>query len=355
MKYRAYSLILSALIVLAAIFGFVIKGVNKGIDFAGGMVVEVRVDRIDTEHFVRNIKREIQANYNGATFQLCEDFGGAGPGIMIRVHNQFDDYKRDVALIKKIILQEARKNVSEDIDINSNVSDQGVVLGDVKTTKNEQSIKVDDERAPNASKGDAVDDTVDIELSKLGVHFQKIDYIGPKAGREFFISASKAMILALICIMAYVWLRFEWFFGLGVVISLIHDAIATVGFYIFTQYEFDLTSIAAILTVIGYSVNDTVVIYDRIRFKLRKTKNINMISIINDSLNETLSRTVMTAATTLIVCVALALFGGPVVKSFGLAVLFGVAFGTYSSIFIATAILLQLGVFSKSVRRMLGM
>jgi preprotein translocase SecF subunit len=153
-----------------------------------------------------------------------------------------------------------------------------------------------------------------------------------------------AVLLALGAIMVYVWLRFEWQFAVGAVLALFHDSIITVGLFSALQLEFNLTIIAAILTIIGYSINDTVVVFDRVRENLRKFKTTPLKDVLNLALNETLSRTLMTSGTTLIALFALLLLGGQVTWGFAFAVIFGVAIGTYSSIWVATAIVLWLGV-----------
>jgi preprotein translocase SecF subunit len=175
-------------------------------------------------------------------------------------------------------------------------------------------------------------------LKALPLTINKMDFIGPKVGAEFTVQAVKAVTLALIAMFIYVWIRFNWSFALGVFIALFHDLIMTLGFFSLTGYSFDLTSIAVLLTVVGYSINDSIVIYDRIRENL--PLQLDKVSMINRSLNETLSRTIMTSLTTLIVCLALVVFGGESLRGFSAALSFGIAFGTYSSIYISAPILL---------------
>lgn len=170
--------------------------------------------------------------------------------------------------------------------------------------------------------------------------YRKIDFVGPAVGNQLIVSGAKSIIFAFLAIMAYVWIRFEWQFGLGVVLSLIHDAILCIGFMSITQLDFSLSSVAAILTVIGYSVNDSVVIYDRIRENIRKYRKKQIAEIINISINETLSRTTLTVLTTLIANLALIIYGGPALQSFSILVFFGIIVGTYSSIFVSAPILM---------------
>lgn len=175
-----------------------------------------------------------------------------------------------------------------------------------------------------------------------GVEFRKIDYVGPTVGRELVRDGSLAVGLAFAAIMAYLWFRFEWQYGLGGILALLHDSIMVIGFFAFTRFEFGLTAIAAVMTIVGYSINDSVVIYDRIRENMRKYKKMSVEELLNLSINETLARTVLTASTTLLAALALALFGGEVIKGFSWAVVFGVVVGTYSSIYISAPALIYL-------------
>lgn len=172
------------------------------------------------------------------------------------------------------------------------------------------------------------------------VEFRQIEYVGPTVGQELMRGGTIATLLTFLAIALYIWFRFEWQFGVGGIIALIHDAILTLGFYVVTGYDFSLTSVAAIMTIVGYSINDSVVIYDRIRENMRKFKKMPLDELINLSINETLSRTVMTAGTTLLAALSLALFGGEVLEGFSWAMFFGVMAGTYSSIYISAPILI---------------
>lgn len=169
--------------------------------------------------------------------------------------------------------------------------------------------------------------------------YRKVDFVGPQVGGEMIKAGSIAMCLAFVAIMIYVWVRFEWHFGLGVLLALVHDVILGLGFMSYAEFDFNLSTVAAILTIIGYSVNDSVVIYDRIRENLRKYSRRDISQIINMSINETLSRTTITAVTTLLANFALIMWGGEAIRSFSMLVFFGVLVGTYSSIFIAAPIL----------------
>ena len=177
-----------------------------------------------------------------------------------------------------------------------------------------------------------------LEVDK-GAQFLKIDYVGPKVTKDLIKNAIQAFFGALLVVMLYILVRFNWKFSVGAILSLFHDVIASIGFFVFIRYEFNLTSVAAILTIIGYSVNDSVVIFDRMRENMGGKQTGMTPRIVNQSINETLSRTVMTFLTTFVACVALWGFGGDNLKSFGAIITFGITFGTYSSIFVSTNLL----------------
>jgi preprotein translocase SecF subunit len=176
------------------------------------------------------------------------------------------------------------------------------------------------------------------ELGKL-VEFRRVEVVGPKVGEELIQAGVLATVLALLAIAAYVWFRFEWQFGVGAMISTLHDVVTTVGLFAVLQLEFNLTTLAAILTIAGYSINDTVVIYDRVRETMRKYKTMDFAQLINISLNETLSRTILTVSTVALAVLSLLIFGGEVLRGFSIAMLWGIVIGTYSSLFIAAPLL----------------
>jgi len=173
---------------------------------------------------------------------------------------------------------------------------------------------------------------------------RRVEFVGPQVGEELREDGGLAMIYALIGILIYVALRFEYRFSVGSVIALVHDVLITIGFFSITQIEFDLSVLAAILAVIGYSLNDTIVVYDRVRENFRKLRKATTIEVINRSINDTLSRTVITSFTTLMVLLALFFLGGEVIRSFAVALIVGVIVGTYSSIYVASTSVLMLGV-----------
>ncbi|APX90731.1 protein-export membrane protein SecF [Brevirhabdus pacifica] len=176
------------------------------------------------------------------------------------------------------------------------------------------------------------------------ITFPSVESVGPKVSGELVQSAVLAVLLAIGAVLFYIWLRFEWQFSVGAVAALVHDVTLTIGIFSLLQIKFDLAIIAALLTIVGYSLNDTVVVFDRMRENLRKYKKRSLREVLNLSVNETLSRTVMTSVTTLIALISLFVLGGDVIRGFVFAMIWGVIVGTYSSVFVATAILLYLGV-----------
>ncbi len=182
-----------------------------------------------------------------------------------------------------------------------------------------------------------------------GYEQRRVEVVGPAVSAELRWSGTIAIAFAIVAIILYVWFRFEWQFAAGTVLALAHDVLVTVGVFSFLWLEFDLAIVAALLTILGYSVNDTVVISDRIRENLRKYKRMNLDALLNQSINETLSRTILTSGTTIVMLVSLLVFGGPVIQNFCFAMLFGIIIGTYSSIFIATPVLAYLGLRRESV------
>jgi preprotein translocase subunit SecF len=197
-------------------------------------------------------------------------------------------------------------------------------------------------RVPRQPGGDAAQmKAVTLVRQALGnnVEYRSVEVVGPSVGSELIRAGVIATVLALLAIAVYVWFRFEWQFGVGAMVSTLHDVITTVGLFALLRLEFNLTTLAAILTVAGYSVNDTVVIYDRVREAMRKYRTMPFRDLINLALNETLSRTILTVSTVALAVLALLIFGGPVLRGFSIAMLWGVVIGTYSSLFIAAPVL----------------
>lgn len=280
MKFRAVSFPFSALCSIIAVVAFLGLGMNVGIDFKGGTVVE------------------LQAKAEQA------DLGA--------------------------IRASADKLGLGDIEVQEFGSKREVLL-----------------RVGLQPGGDKAQAEVVVKLRSVfddKYEFRRVEVVGPRVSEELVQNGTIGVLLAILVILIYLWFRYEWQFAVGAVIATMHDLVLTIGFYAVTQLQFDQTSIAAILTIIGYSLNDTVVVYDRVRELLRKYKKIHIDEILDLSMNSTLSRTVITSVTTILALIALAIFGGDVIRGFCLAMLFGVVIGTYSSIFIAAPILIYLGV-----------
>ena len=244
----------------------------------------------------------------------------------------------------------------EDVDISQiRFSLNNLSLGDIQIqefgSKNDILIRIEQQ-----SGGDKIQQNV-VELVKTklntdlnsSVNYRRVEVVGPKVSGELIQAGTLAIGLAVFAMLLYIWFRFEWQFSLGAVVALIHDVILTIGIFCITQLEFNLPIIAAILTIVGYSMNDTVVIFDRVRENLRKYSDIKIFDLTNISINETLSRTIITSVTTLLALLSIYLFGGEILKGFSLAMILGVIFGTYSSIYIANPILVALNVSQRTI------
>ena len=276
--YRRFSYPLSALLIVASIAVFLVQGLNFGIDFRGGVLIE--------------IKTEGPAD----VVELRDRLGALGLGeVQVQEFGAPDD----------ILIRVQQQDGSEE--------EQAAVIVQIKTAL-----------------GDQVSE------------YRRTEFVGPTVGGELIESAIWAVVLAIGAILVYIWFRFEWQFGVGAVIALTHDVITTIGLFALTQLEFNLATVAAILTIAGYSINDTVVIYDRVREELRRYKKMDISELLNLAANRTLSRTFMTSITTLIALIALALFGGSIIRDFAFAMIWGVIIGTYSSVFVAVPVLLGL-------------
>ena len=224
-------------------------------------------------------------------------------------------------------------------------------LGDfnVKKFGNENDFLIKIEKKNTSA--NAIEDIKKDLTSSLGgsFNFRRVENVGPKVSSELLKSGIIAIALSLAAMLFYIWIRFEWQFSLGAILALFHDVIITLGLFSLFSLEINLSIVAAVLTIVGYSMNDTVVIYDRVRENLRKFSDIKIYELTNISINETLSRTIITSATTLLALVSIYLFGGEILKGFSLAMIMGVIFGTYSSIYIANPILVKLRVSQKTI------
>ncbi|MEW2913399.1 protein translocase subunit SecF [Leisingera sp. JC11] len=228
-------------------------------------------------------------------------------------------------------------------------------LGDVSITEvfdpafeedqNVAMIRIQAQEDGEAISGEMIE-TLKASLDAVapGIKFVSVESVGPKVSGELIQTAVIAVMLAIAAVLVYIWLRFEWQFALGAVAALVHDVVLTIGVFSELQIKFDLAIIAALLTIVGYSLNDTVVVFDRVRENLRRYKKKDLAEVLNISINETLSRTMMTSVTTLLALISLYVLGGDVIRGFVFAMIWGVVVGTYSSVFVASTILLKLGV-----------
>ncbi|MCC9622800.1 protein translocase subunit SecF [Thalassospira sp. MA62] len=274
LKFRKIFYIVSLVMVLASAGLFFTKGLNFGIDFRGGILLEIKTDG----------PADISA--------LRDDLGSLGLGdVSIQEFGEPDD----------VLIQLQRQDGDEQAQM-----------------------------AALATVTDALGDNVTIRRSEL---------VGPKVGDELKEAGIYSVAISLLLIMVYIWFRFEWQFAVASVVALLHDVLITVGFFVITGVQFDLATLAAVLTVAGYSINDTVVVFDRIREYLRKFRKMEIPDLLDLSINSTLSRTTMTSFTTLLALLALFIFGGEAIRGFTMALLFGIIIGTYSSICVASPLL----------------
>ena len=280
--------ILSIILVLISLFFITFKGLNYGIDFKGGTLIEIRLENKDTK--VSNIRDSLRkinlGDVNVKNFGEDSDF-------LIKIEEKLNNNE---ALITKI-----KKTLNQDL--------------------NEE------------------------------VNYRRVESVGPKVSAELLRSGVISIGLALLMMLFYIWFRFEWQFSLGAIIALFHDVIITVGIFSLLSIEINLSIVAAVLTIVGYSMNDTVVIYDRIRENLSKYNKLDVDQISNLSVNETLSRTLITSVTTLLALFSIFILGGEILKGFSFAMILGVIIGTYSSIFVASPVLKYLNVTYKTLEK----
>ena len=282
--YKLFNII-SLILVIASILLLFFKGLNFGVDFKGGTLIELRTN-------------DKQVNIT----TLRDSFNNMNLGdVNIKKFGEENDF----------LIKIEKKDTSENII---------------------QLIKTDLTKS--------IGDTY---------NFRRVENVGPKVSSELLKSGITAIFLSLVAMLFYIWVRFEWQFSLGAIIALFHDVIITLGLFSLLNLEINLSIVAAVLTIVGYSMNDTVVIYDRVRENLKKYSDIKIFELTNKSINETLSRTLITSITTLLALMSIYLFGGEILKGFSLAMIFGVVFGTYSSIYIANPILVKLRVSQKTI------
>ena len=278
--------ILSSIFIILSIIILIFKGLNLGVDFKGGTLIELR-----TENSNINIA-EIRQSF------LKMNLGD----ITVKKFGKENDYLVKIEITK---------------------------------TDDENFIK-------------SINDKLSADLGS-DINFRRVENVGPKVSNELLRAGLLAITLSLAAMLFYIWIRFEWQFSLGAIIAIIHDVIITVGIFSFLSYEVNLSIIAAVLTIVGYSMNDTVVIFDRIRENLKKYSKIAIADISDLSTNQTLSRTLITSVTTLLALFSIYIFGGAILKGFSFAMILGVIVGTYSSIFIATPVLNYTKVSQKTV------
>ena len=277
---RKRAYVVSILLILAAVASLAVQSLNFGIDFVGGTLIEVRTKGPADISAMRQTLSALDRGEVG-----LQEFGQP-TDVLIRIQQQ----------------------------PGGDAAQQATVA------------------AVKEALGDSVEE------------YRRVEVVGPKVGGELIEAGAISVALALLAIMAYIWFRFEWQFGVGAVLALAHDVITTVGIFSILQLEFNLSTVAAVLTIAGYSINDTVVVFDRVRENLRRYKTLPMTDLLNRSVNETLSRTVMTSVTTLLALLSLFFLGGEVIRDFAFAMIWGVIIGTYSSVWIASATLLWMGV-----------
>ena len=275
LKYKSIFLLGSFAMVIISLLASLIIGLNFGIDFRGGVLLELR--SLNGNANIPELRKNLE-DFNLGEVSI-QEFGQPSDAL-VRIQKQEGDEKS----------QDAKLNEVKNILSNS-------------------------------------------------YEIRRTEFVGPTVGDELKKNGFWAVIVALVGILLYIWFRFEWQFAVSAILALFHDVIATIGLFAFTGLEFNLSTVAAVLTIAGYSVNDTVVVFDRVRENLRKTKSSDQLSIINKSLNETLSRTITTSVTTLLALLAIYFVGGEVISDFTLAMIWGVMIGTYSSIFVASAFL----------------
>lgn len=275
LKHRRIAFIFSLFLVASSIGLFVVKGLNLGIDFKGGILIEARNTTGPAD--ISGLRADLgQLGLGDISLQ---EFG-TPTDVLVRVQRQEGDEEAQIAAIAAI----------------------------------------------SSTLGHSYD-------------IRRTEFVGPTVGAELAEKGMLAVACALLAIMVYIWFRFEWQFSIAAILALAHDVLSTVGLFALTSFEFNLATVAAILTIAGYSINDTVVVFDRVRENLRRYKSYEIKDIINKSLNETLSRTVMTSFTTLLALLAITIFGGAVLRDFALAMIWGVLIGTYSSVFVAVGFL----------------
>ncbi|MYB35692.1 MAG: protein translocase subunit SecF [Gammaproteobacteria bacterium] len=304
--WRKTALIISGFLIVASIASLTFRGLNFGIDFTGGTLVEVGYpDAVEIEE-ARNLLIG-----NGFEDAVVQHFG-TPQDILVRLPSIMLSEDGGTAELSSRVMDVLREPYDETLIDTSSLSTQQCVSGGV--------------------------------VSDCRIQMRRVEFVGPQIGDELANQGGLAVLYALLGILIYVTFRFEWRFAVGSIVALIHDVVITVGMFALLQLEFSLPVLAAVLAVIGYSLNDTIVVCDRIRENFRKMRKSDVVEIMNRAINQTLPRTLLTSLTTLLVVGTLLILGGEVIRGFSFALLIGVLIGTYSSIFVASPTILILGI-----------
>jgi preprotein translocase subunit SecF len=353
---RKIALAVSTAINVLSLLGALVFGLNFGIDFEGGIAVQVRAKQ-GTVH-LDELRSTLGALGVGEV--SLQEFGDASTAL-IRVQRQ-EGNAQCVANAERVMKRRAGDgwSVKPGPDNTGDVvftAPGGLDAANWRDAVSRVGLTVQERQLPRGNTNTAridmtpdqraewcqqvairlVEDTIGDRYDIRGT-----EAVGPKIGEELMRSGILAVVATLAAIAIYVWVRFEWQFGVGALVALLHDVLSTVGLFVLLRLDFSLTALAALLTIAGYSINDTVVIFDRVRENMRRYKKMGLIELLNFSINETLARTLMTSGTVFVAVLALVLFGGPVLYSFSIAMLWGVIVGTYSSIWVASACLVYL-------------
>jgi preprotein translocase subunit SecF len=352
MGKRAWALGLSTAINILSLLGVIFVGLNFGIDFEGGIAMQVRAK----QGAIHLDELRTTVGSLGVGEVSLQEFGD-NTSALIRVQRQ-EGNAACVAHADRVMKQRAGNGWSVKPSPDTKVGDvEFTAPGPLdaagwRDAVSRVGLTVLERQLPrgatNTAKIDMTHDQraewcqqVAIKLVEDAISakydLRGTESVGPKIGEELMHSGVIAVLVTMAAIAVYMWFRFEWQFGVGALIAMLHDVISTIGIFVLFQLDFSLTALAAVLTIAGYSINDTVVVFDRVRENLRRYKKMNLVELLNFSINETLSRTLMTSVTVFVAVLALVIFGGPVLYSFSIAMLWGVIVGTYSSIWIACA------------------
>ena len=361
---RKAALILSTLINVISLVGVFTVGLNFGIDFKGGIAIQAKAK--DGKAELDQLRQTVGALGVGEV--SLQEFGDPSTAL-IRVQRQDGD-NQCVAGAQRVMQKRAGTGWqvkpgpagTGDVEFISPTALDGANWRDAVSRVG---LTIQERQLPRGTTATAKIDMsseqraewcqqVAIKLVEdaIGANYEMrgTESVGPKIGDELMRSGIWAVIATMAAIAIYVWVRFEWQFAVGALIAMLHDVISTLGVFVLLQLDFSLTALAAVLTIAGYSINDTVVIFDRVRENMRRYKKLRLVDLLNQSINETLSRTLMTSATVFVAVLALVLFGGPVLYSFSVAMLWGVIVGTYSSVWVACAGLVYFGLRADQLR-----